>query len=71
MLANLLRTVATVAANAAANELRKPENQRKLAEAAQSAAAKLKDPETAAKVEAVALSGARVLGRFFGNLKNR
>jgi hypothetical protein len=71
MLASLFRTVASLAASAVATELKKPENQRKLAEAAQVAAAKLRDPETGAKVESVAMSGARTLGRVFGNLKNR
>jgi hypothetical protein len=71
MIASLFRQAATFAASALANELRKPENQAKVAAAAQQAAAKMRDPETAKQIETAALSSARALGRAFGNLKNR
>jgi hypothetical protein len=71
MFASLLRQAATLAASALASEMRKPETQAKVAAAAQQAAAKMRDPETAKAVETAAMSGARALGRAFGNLKNR
>ncbi len=71
MFASLIRQAAALAASAMASELRKPENQARIADAAQQAAAKMRDPETAKKVETVAMSGARALGRAIGNLKNR
>jgi hypothetical protein len=71
MIASLFRQAATFAASALVNELRKPENQAKLAAAAQQAAARARDPETTKQIETVARSGARALGRAFGNLKNR
>jgi hypothetical protein len=71
MFASLLRSAASLAASAVANELRKPENQEKLAAAARTAATKLRDPETSKQLESAALSGARALGRAFGNFKNR
>jgi hypothetical protein len=60
MFASLLRSAASLAASAVANELRKPENQEKLAAAARAAAAKVRDPETI-----------RALGRAYGRFKNR
>jgi len=71
MIASLFRQAAAFAASALANEIRKPENQAKLAAAAQQAAAKMRDPATGKQIETVARSGARALGRAFGNLKNR
>ncbi len=71
MIASLFRQAAAFAASALANELRKPENQEKLAAAAQAAAAKMRDPETRDQIETAAMNGARALGRAFGNLKNR
>jgi hypothetical protein len=60
MFASLLRSAASLAASAVANELRKPENQEKLAAAARAAAAKARDPETM-----------RALGRAYSKFKNR
>jgi hypothetical protein len=71
MFANLFRSVAAMAANAVAAELRKPENRERLLAAAQQAAAKARDPANGERVEAVARSGMRALGRAYGNLKNR
>jgi hypothetical protein len=71
MIANLFRQAAAFAASAVVSELRKPENQQKLTAAAQAAAAKMRDPETKKQVESIAISGARALGRAYGNLKNR
>jgi hypothetical protein len=71
MIASLFRQAAALAANAMANELRKPENQEKLATAARTAAAKLRDPATSEQLQTLANNGARALGRAIGNLKNR
>ena len=71
MIAGLFRQAAALAASALATELRKPENQEKLAAAARGAAAKLRDPETPKQIGSIANSGARALGRAFGSLKNR
>jgi hypothetical protein len=69
--AALFRQAAALAASAVASELRKPENQAKLAAAAQAAAAKVRDPETSRQIESLALDGARRLGRALGDLRNR
>ena len=58
MFASLFRQAATLAASALASELRKPENQARIAAAAQAAAAKARDPETAKQIETVAMTGA-------------
>jgi ribosomal protein L9 len=65
------RAVVGAAVNAAATELKRPENQQKLAEHAhavaehaQAVGEKLRDPETLK-------SGARALGRAFGTLRNK
>jgi hypothetical protein len=71
VIASLFRQAASLAASALANELRKPETRAKLAAAAQQAAARARDPQTGKQIETVAMSGARALGRAFGNLKNR
>ncbi len=71
MFANLFRQAAALAASVVAAELRKPENQEKIAAAAKAAATKMRDPETAKRVETIALGGARALGRAYSQLKNR
>ncbi len=71
MIAALVRQAATLAASVLAGELRKPENQERIAAAARQAAAKIRDPETSKQLESLASTGARALGRAFGNIKNR
>jgi hypothetical protein len=56
------RGAAALAVNAAANELRKPETQQKIARSIVTVTAKLRDPE---------ISAARRLGRAAGTLRNK
>jgi hypothetical protein len=69
------RSVAAAAVSAAANELRKPETQQKIARSVVAVSATLRDPEKRAGVERAAgtagRSAARALGRAAGTLRNK
>jgi hypothetical protein len=71
----MFRALFRLAAGAAANELRKPETQQKIARSAVVVAATLRDPEKRAGIERAAagagLSAARALGRAAGTLRNK
>lgn len=70
-LATVGKTIVAAAVSTAATELRRPENQRRLAESAQRITAQLRDPQAAERVDRTIASGARSLGRAFGNWRNR
>jgi hypothetical protein len=65
------KTIVAAAVSTAATELQRPENQRRLAEGAQRVAGQLRDPQIAERVDQTIASGARTLGRAFGNWRNR
>jgi hypothetical protein len=75
VLVSAARSVAAVAANAAAAELRKPETQAKIGQAIAIAHQQVTDPERRAALERAAgdagKSAARALGRAAGTLRNK